>query len=195
MAITDDTTIKMDDGTEATIKELKDAYQRHSAYANNMAALMKDERQLDDEKRRFQLRCHKLGQFLGSLVPDAPDPALEKTNPEKYAEQIKIRSQAKDELNDVIALRDGVSGDEIRAKRKRHMDREQEKLLITFPRLKDPTAWEEFFAGVRHTATKMGFSAQELADTTDYRILKMLHYAGIGLHEAQSDGGDDNRVN
>lgn len=188
--------IEMADGSQVSLGELKSGGLRQDDYTRKTQFVADERRTVQAQAQSVQQAFQtvqaqhaNLSNFLNSLLPDAPDPALATTNPTEYNRQIAIATQAKAELGELMqqgAEIDGADRQRQTQQMQLHTENEQRALYQTFPKLRDPEARKAFISQTYGTARSLGYSDEDFSATTDHRVFKMLHYASIGMKASQN---------
>ena len=182
--------VELANGTNVSLDELKRGYLRQKDYTVKIQHLAEEREQLENSIKRHQRfsaslkeRHQKLVEYLEGLIPPEPDAELARTNPTDYQHQNAVRTQAINELQNLMNdKQEADSQDQARQDQEfDHYRRTESKMLLkTFPELKDMKTREKFMRGLIDGARDFGFSDNELSETYDHRVLSLLHYARIG---------------
>jgi hypothetical protein len=102
----DDVTVKLDDGTQVTLRELKRGFLRQSDYtrktqeASEIRKAAEAERQaLSTVAEQQQQAFEVAAALIREQIPPAPDPALIQTNPQLFLQQKELRENAQAKLH------------------------------------------------------------------------------------------------
>ncbi|SDP08653.1 hypothetical protein [Phyllobacterium sp. OV277] len=192
------TLVTLADGTEISLKELKGGYLRQGDYqkktqeVSNMrrdaeakvAAIGQQEAAFSQQHTQLQTTLDGLVDYLASRLPEEPSTTLAMTNPGEYTRQRAMYEAAVGELQTILATKKQVNEQGQQVAYQQHQERlkaENDALIAAFPQIADPAKREVFNKGILDTATKVGFSVDELNTVADHRFLKLGYYAQIGL--------------
>lgn len=176
--VADNARVKLEDGTFATVAELKagnlknaDATRKWQEAAElrrtaeSHAESVKQAEQQIIEQRQYMTT------LLQSVTPQAPDPSLVRTDPVAYMEQKAQYEQFTQHL-DYLRQQDQQTQQqrqqEAQAKRQEKVNTEWGALLEKAPELKDKTKFTAFEAELVKAAPEFGFSPQELMEAVPY---------------------------
>lgn len=192
----EDVVVTLSDGSEVSLSELEDGNLRHADYTEKTEALARDRKAVEAIRADYEGRARdietayqNLTHFVASMLPPDPDPALATADPAAYIQQQAVRNQALQAMEAFAGEQQAVAGQmsEARAAELSRMaDAEQTKLIEAMPELKDPARKVAFDASVKKAAEHFGFSEAEVGDAIDHRILRMAHYAQIGLRKSEN---------
>lgn len=192
----EDVVVTLSDGSEVPLAELKDGYFRQSDYTEKTEALAQERKAVDAIRADYEGRAQNietayqnLTNFVASLLPPEPDQALATSDPAAYVQQLAARNQMMQEMEAFAGQQHAIAGQMSEAHAvdlARMAETEQSKLLETMPELKDPGRKAAFDASVKKAAEHFGFSEEEVGGAIDHRILRMAHYAQIGLQKAEN---------
>ncbi|MEG9884915.1 MAG: hypothetical protein V6Z86_10010 [Hyphomicrobiales bacterium] len=186
----DETLVRLGDGEEVALGELKNGYFRNKDYTQKTEALDREHQAVeaarDDYRhgvKHLQGVWQALNGVLAGLIPPEPDFTQAANDPTGYNYQLALRNNAITELNRLSTMRDevgdvasGLSENDIA----RHKAQEDAKLAAAMPGLAEPARRAAFDAVNTKTAREFGFSEDEIGSTFDHRILRLVHYAGLG---------------
>ncbi|MGN8023003.1 hypothetical protein ACTJJ7_20050 [Phyllobacterium sp. 22229] len=192
------TLVTLADGTEISLKELKGGYQRQADYQKKtqevanmrrdaeakVAAITQQEAAFSQQHSQLQTTLDGLVDYLANRLPEEPSTTLAMTNPGEYTRQKAMYDAAVGELQTILATKKQVNERGQQVAYQQHQERlkaENEALVAAFPQIVDPAKREAFNKAILDTATKVGFSTDELNTVTDHRFLKLGYYAQIGL--------------
>jgi hypothetical protein len=185
--------VRLDDGTEVTLDELRKSYLRQSDYtrktqevAAQRAATEQRLTQLTQVEQHLQRQLQQAAAIMQRNLPPPPDPELREIDPIGYLMQKENHEKAIAELN-ALGSQWHQSQERVR-----HAQMEQlgkikieavERLEREFPEIKDPAKREAFKKRVYKAATEIfNFSVEEMDRAYDDRAYKVMHYAEIGYN-------------
>ncbi len=186
----EDVEVTLDGGDKVSLKELKDGYFRAKDYtfktteiAQEREAVKSSRAELTERTQVVETVLQNLSGYLESLIPAEPALSLARSNPGEYQYQIAVRQNAIAELGRLISMKGAV--DEAKASFSQadlrdFQARETAALIKTMPALADPAKKTAFDGRVKAAAKEFGFSDDEIGQTHDHRILRLVHYAAIG---------------
>lgn len=204
----EDDTVELDDGTTATLEELKEAKLKEKAFqadytrktqevAQERKAVEATKAQLNERTEYIESVVQNLSAYLEKLIPADPPLSLAQTDPGRYQYQRALRENAIAELNQLVQVKEridthkqAVSTEEFKA----YQDREQAALLKKRPELSDPARRAAFDETVKATALSLGFTEAEIAQTADHRILDLVYLARIGQKAIENRNNAKRRV-
>ena len=195
----DDHLVRLGDGVEVPLGELKRGYLRQQDYTRKTQDLARSRESIEavhdsyaDRAQSLQNAYRTLTNHLEGLLPPAPDPSMAEIDPERYQAELDLRDAAFAELQALQQTGDAFDtefGEAIAEEGARYREREEASLKEALPFLADPARRAAFDAANRETALDFGFSEDEIARTADHRILQLVHYARIG-RQAEIAGRD-----
>jgi hypothetical protein len=196
--------VTLDSGDKVTLKELKEGYFRAKDYthkttevANERKAVEATKSQLSEQAKVIDTVAQNLHDYLQSLIPPPPSIELARTNPGEYQYQLAIRENAIAELQQLGTMKGAV--DQSRqamseAELRDYQAREQAALVKAMPALADPAKRASFDSLIKATAKDFGFSDEEVSQTHDNRILRLVHYARLGMKAEENRKNASRRV-
>lgn len=186
--VADDAKVKLADGTEVTVAELKNGTLRLQDYRQKTAELAEQRRTFEAKSLEVQQLEQQLSadrefmvQLLQSLMPQKPDYSMVSIDPIGYAEQNAQYQARKEQLDYLIAMQQHTSQQreaqqaeqlkEVRA-------REWQATLEHMPELKDPKRLSSFVGEIQKAGTEYGFTPSEIQSVgLDHRQLLVLRDA------------------
>jgi hypothetical protein len=159
----DDQKVKLKDGTEVTIAELKEGSLRHSDYTRKTQEL---------GARAAKVQQYEDALTLGitialSTLPDEPTDEMLRTSPVKYIQQKELRERAVNELAHMVAAQKGMqeqSQAEQAEAEQAHLIEEAQKVRQLFPEFSDPAKVAAFQKDMEAVGAKYGFTDMEVQD-------------------------------
>jgi hypothetical protein len=125
-----------------------------------------------------------IADLLVKQIPPAPDPSLAMTDPGKYVADKAMHDAMMAQVAAVIeqaqAPKEALNklSDE---QRKEWTDSENAKLIEAFPHLSKPEQHKKFLDNAVSVARELGYSDEETKGPFDHRMLKLAHYARLGM--------------
>lgn len=114
----DDVTVKLDDGTQVTLRELKRGFLRQSDYTRKTQELSETRKATEAQREALSTVAEQQKEafevaaaLIRAQIPDQPDPALIQTNPQAYLQLQAQREQAQQKLHELaVAYRQSQEG-------------------------------------------------------------------------------------
>lgn len=185
----DEVVVTMDTGEQLPVKELKLGYMRQADYTRKTQENAQERKALEASAERINATIDAFSNYLASQLPPEPDPQLAFTNAEQFTQQKAVYDAALNQVRSIIELggqSKSAAQEMTQEQRERTLQEENTLLLQKLPALKDEAKRQEFNKATFETARKLGFSAEELNQTTDHRMLVLGHYARLGLEAEQN---------
>jgi hypothetical protein len=203
----DDVTVKLDDGTQVTLRELKRGFLRQSDYtrktqeASELRKAAEAERQAlstvaEQQKEAFEVAAA----LIRDQIPDAPDPALIQTNPQLYLQLKERREGAQRKLHDLaVAYRQSQEGVQAQteaqkkaeeARQRKELDdlkrTEYQALVKVMPKLGTEEGRKAFLAEAVEIGGKVyGITPEQIGNIISHIEVRILHDA-IQWRKSQS---------
>ena len=125
--------------------------------------------------------------FLCAIVPEKPSKEMKQTDPKQYKKEKSIRRRAQAELGELLCKAKKFEAEDEQFRKREHNIRaqcyahvENQRLAKYFPQLHDPDGRREFFEHILQSGKMFGFSDEEISETYDHRIMRLLFYAWKG---------------
>lgn len=171
-----------------TLSQLKEGAMLKADYTRKTMALSEDRKAVEAEKSEVSSLKMQLAEALQTwAVPAAQEPnwadLATKLPPQDYNKQRAMWEQRKQQAD--------LAGKAYRAMQERQhaelIAQEQERLFAVAPELRDPAKFEAVAAEFHNAGKSYGFSAEEVAQIADHRMLLVLRDAAAyrKLKEAQ----------
>jgi hypothetical protein len=179
----DTAVVKLADGTEVPIAEIKNGYLRQSDYSRKTQEVANERKTVQADVERMQRITTAFVEHISALVPDAPDTALAYSDAAKYTAQKAQHEAAMAQVQKLIELGHAPKevGDTMSAAdRQKMLHEENEKLISLIPEAGAPEGRQAFFKSLQPVAKDFGFSDEELGGLTDHRIFALAHWAAKG---------------
>lgn len=191
-------------GEKVTLKELKEGYFRAKDYTHKTTEVAQEKKQVEATRAQLVERTtvmetalQNLSGYLQSLIPPEPNISLARSNPGEYQYQLAVRQNAIAELGHLVSMKGAIEETKTavsEADLREYREREQAALIGVMPALADPVKRAVFDGRVRTLAKDFGFSDEEIGETHDHRILRLVHYAGIGMKAEENRRNAGRRV-
>ena len=202
-----DAVVTLPDGTEMTVTEIKELEAgglRLADYTTKTTEVA-DQRKAADEADARNVKQHQflestLQNFLGfidKMLPPEPSVDLAYNNPAKYQQDLALRNAALAEIGQINQIKAGVDQNQTeltQANLARYKTDEDAKLVKAMPHLADPVKRAAFDKANQSVASEFGFTEQEIADTADSRVLRLVHYAKIGMKSETNQKNAKRRI-
>ena len=182
--------VRLSDGTEVKLSELEGGLYRQADYTKKTTELARQREEVEQTRVQYTERSQslestfqKLTGFIEGLIPPEPPLHLAQQNPNAFIQQQAMRQQAIAEFQNLLSVQSEAAG-QMQAFSAEDVERarqaEDQQLVKAMPELKDPARRAKFDADNRAFALKFGFSEDQIANTADHRLLRVMHLASIG---------------
>jgi hypothetical protein len=176
---------------EVTLGELKKGYLRESDYTKKTQALSLERTDLqkirtdvDSERTSLKASIEAVGAFVKELIPQEPTAAqweeLRIADPARYAASREEWRSFKERLagigNALKTVQDGQKA-EMERTMSETLKSERVKLAEAMPEWKDERVKKRDVADMVETAKAIGFTAEDVNNTVDHRLLVLLKKA------------------
>lgn len=180
----DTAVVKLSDGTEMPVAELKNGYLRQSDFTRKTQELANERKAVSSDVERMQRITTAFVDHLTALVPDPPSPSLAMTDPAKYVSQKAQHEAAMGQVQKLIEM--GSVSKEVGAAmsgadKQRQIQEANARLVEMFPEAASGKGREAFFNGVQSAANDLGFSNDDLTAVRDPRVFALAHWAAKGM--------------
>ncbi len=166
---------------EVTLDELTEGYSRTEDYTRKRQRDAKEHSDAMVEIRgireQYSGRLDKLEEVLGNLGPDKPTTELRKENPGEYAAQMAEYQDFQNSLQLVESAKASVDterSEEDKDAHKAFVDEEWDKLVTIIPAWTNAETATKDLAALRQHALSRGFTAAEMDNVSDHRLLHLL---------------------
>lgn len=176
---------RLRDGTVTTVAELKKLADEAREYRAKMPELSAAQQQIQarsaqlaQQQQFFQQVLPIVLQKAQSAIPAEPDPTLLKTDPIAHYEQQVARNNAIAEYRKLEAAQAAHSQQLALAQQeqfKSYIAEQQRQLADKLPDIRVPEKRKEVYRGFVDTASRYGFSQEEVDSVHDHRLLHMVH--------------------
>lgn len=187
----DDTTVRLDDGTETTLGELKRGSMLMADYTRKTQELAEHRRQLEDTLQQLNgyapailERLQVADQLAQFAMPQPPDEELRYSDPVEYSLQRQdYQAAMADYENRVALIRQGIQetmslqhGAQ-QYQGAQSLEEGRKKLREAIPELNDPNKAQGIVNDILSVAEHLGFSREEVSAWRDPRIAQLAHLA------------------
>jgi len=188
----DNRKVRLRDGTEIEIAELKKAYRPD--WEKSTREFEERQRQFNEATQQFGQRAQSLTQHeqrlaqhldaaitvLQNRLPKEPDRALLETDPFAFQQQTVAYNDAVKELNELGMKRQQLA--QVNQQRQyqalqQYVQKQREVLLSTMPEMKDPAKAAKIWQEVSSYGASVGFTPQEMQQLNDARYMRVLRDA------------------
>lgn len=186
--VADDAKVKLADGTEVTVAELKNGTLRLQDYRQKTAEIAEQRRAFEAKSSEFQQLEQQVSadrdfmvQLMQSLMPQKPDYSMVSVDPIGYAEQNAQYQARKEQLDYLVAMQQHTAqkrqADEAEAS-KEVRAREWQATLDHMPELKDPQRLSSFVGEIQKAGAEYGYTPAEIQNVgLDHRQVLVLRDA------------------
>lgn len=186
--VADDAKVKLADGTEITVAELKNGTLRLQDYRRKTEELATERKAFADKSQSFQQLEQQMAgdrdfmvQLLQSIMPQKPDPSMFSVDPMGYGEQKAYYDARKEQFDYLIgtmqqadARKQSDETERLNSLRKTEWEATLEKM----PELKDGTRLNSFVREISHHGAEYGYTPQEIQQVgLDHRQVLVLRDA------------------
>lgn len=176
--------VRLADGTTATVAELVQGNMRQADYTRKAQEVATRRKTLEADASRISDITQTFVDHLASLLPAEPDPQLVYSDPVKFSQQKAIYDQSLAQVQKLIELggkpkeiTDGIKAED----KKALVQQENMRLVEMFPETGTQEGREKFFGSVQQVANELGFTNEELSNSTDHRLFALAHWAKKGM--------------
>lgn len=166
--------VRLRDGTEVEIGELKKAYAAQREFEQRQQQFQAEAQKVAQQQQFFQQVLPQAIALLEQNVPPEPDPELLRTDPISHYEQTVARQNAIAKLNQMQSAQQAHQQQQSQTQKQyvqQYVAREREQLIEKMPELKDPAKRQEFGNKFVETAKSYGFRDDEIANAFDHRLV------------------------
>lgn len=176
--------VKLADGTEVPVADLKVGYLRQSDYTRKTQEVANERKAVSADVERMQRITTAFVDHLTTLIPSAPPASLALSDAKKYVEQKALHESAMAQVQQLIELGNApkeISASMSEADQQRQLQEANTRLAEMFPETSGGKTREAFFNGVQSAASDLGFSNAELSAIRDPRVFALAHWAAKGM--------------
>lgn len=182
-------TVKMDDGEEVTIDDLKKGYLRQSDYTRKAQDVANERNALKANLTRMERTQAAFVDYLTNMIPTPPEPSLAMSDPNRYTALKVQHDVALAKVQELIELGGNFKGQaqEISQEDQRKaLAQEDAKLVQALPETATREGREKFFNGISKAGQELGFAPDELRSISDHRMFVVLDMARKGMEAEQA---------
>ena len=182
-------TVKMDDGEEVTIDDLKKGYLRQSDYTRKAQDVANERNTLKANLTRMERTQAAFVDYLTNMIPTPPEPSLAMSDPNRYTALKVQHDVALAKVQELIELGGNFKGQaqEISQEDQRKaLAQEDAKLVQALPETATREGREKFFNGISKAGQDFGFAPDELRWISDHRMFVVLDMARKGMEAEQA---------
>jgi hypothetical protein len=193
----DSVTIKMDDGEQITLAELKKGYLRQSDYTRKRQEEKLKADRADQLAQQYSQSLQQAQMVAQAFMPKPPDPALLDYDQGAYLRQKEAYTQAQQYLAYTQAEQQKLAQEQQQkqqAERQNMVAQERQRLLESMPELKSEPARQKMQAELAEAVKSFGFEPNELENVYDHRVIKALIYANKALQAEKSQADVKKKV-
>ena len=182
-------TVKMDDGEEVTIDDLKKGYLRQSDYTRKAQDVANERNTLKANLTRMERTQAAFVDYLTNMIPTPPEPSLAMSDPNRYTALKVQHDVALAKVQELIELGGNFKGQaqEISQEDQRKaLAQEDAKLVQALPETATSEGREKFFNKISKVGQDFGFAPDELRWISDHRMFVVLDMARKGMEAEQA---------
>lgn len=198
-AITDDTKIKLDDGSELSIGEIKKGYLRQADYTKKTQELAAEKAQLGTmEQAKVEIRnqsLNEIGKIKHQLAThwkynfDINWQQLAADDPYEYAQKKEQAATFESQVQQLAQLETALKQENERIEREAfvaNQQRAREEIVQKFPEFGNKETATPILKGMTKYLSDNGFSKEEIEGIADSRVLSILYSAYKARTTAQA---------
>lgn len=176
--------LTLQDGTETTVEELVKGNMRQADYSRKSQEVANRRKEVEADASRIEGFTTALIDHLSNILPNAPDPSLIYTDPQKYTQEKAIHDNAFATIQQLMQVQSEAkqATDKMSKEDRQALIANEERMLIeAAPEVGTQAGRQEFFKQASETATELGFTNEELGTVTDHRLFMALKWAAKGM--------------
>lgn len=181
--------LSLPDGTQVPADEAVKGYLRQADYSRKTQEAAEMRKALEADLQTVTGITESVVDFLSSMVPQAPDPALAMRDPQGYVRAKVQYDTSMAKVQQLIELgkapRD-VAGKLSEQDKQKLVASENALLAEKFPMIAQPEGRTKFFEGAVTAAQQLGFSMDDLSAVNDHRMFALAHWANVGMQAAKA---------
>lgn len=182
--IKDDVLVTLTDGDQVELSELKQGYLRQSDFTRKTQELSNKRGELDAQTERIERLVEVFTDHLSKQIPDAPDPMMAYSDPQKYTAQKAVHDAAVARLQEIVALAETpkeVKQELSQSDHRTTLTEENQRLSLAMPMTNSRKGREDFFKDAMKGALANGYSEKEAKTAVDHRLLMLAYWANKGM--------------
>lgn len=176
--------VKLADGTEIPVADLKAGYLRQNDYTRKTQEVANERKAVSADVERMQRITTAFVDHLDRMVPDFPPEALFYTDRAKYQLMEHQHNQAMaqvKQIRDIADQQSEIKNQLSEADHQRQLHEANTRLAEMFPETAGGKTREAFFNRVQSAANELGFTDAELSAQRDPRVFALAHWAAKGM--------------
>lgn len=186
-SLDDDTEVEIEHEGEkrkVSLKELREGYLRRDHFTRNSTQLAQEREtvsqaaaQITAVMQQLHAQQQHMAQFTQAMLGDEPSLDLAASDPTAYTIQKAIYDQRARALQAIQAQAQQTQQQQQQLQQRQmvmHTMQQVQTLVQAVPELRDPRKREAFTRDVVESASRYGFSAQDVGQVSDHRMLLLL---------------------
>lgn len=184
----DTAVVKLPDGTEMPVAELRNGYLRQSDFTRKTQELSNERERVRADASRIEGITQAFVDYMASLMPAEPDQRLIYSDPVKYTQQKAIYDQALGKIQELIEI--GSQPKEVRQQmaqtdQQAAMRATQEALVQKIPQMATKDGFGKVMVEVAKAANAVGFTNEDLQSALSLpkgaALIELAHWAQKGM--------------
>lgn len=184
----DTAVVKLPDGTEMPVAELRNGYLRQSDFTRKTQELSNERERVRADASRIEGITQAFVDHMASLMPAEPDQRLIYSDPVKYTQQKAIYDQALGKIQELIEI--GSQPKEVRQQmaqtdQQAAMRSTQEALAQKIPQMATKDGFVRVMGEVAKAANAVGFTNEDLQSALSLpkgaALIELAHWAQKGM--------------
>lgn len=176
--------VKLADGSQVTVGELIKGHLRQSDYTRKSQEVASARKAVEAEASQLSKITQAFVDHLSGMIPAEPDHAMALRDPAAYTRAKAQYDAAISQVQKLIEL--GSQPKEVtdrmtQEQRRQVVQQENARLVEMFPEAGTQDGRRKFFEGVQEVANTLGFTDEELQQSTDHRLFALAHWAKQGM--------------
>jgi hypothetical protein len=182
--VKDDAKIRLPDGSETTVAELRNGYLRQSDYTRKAQEVANLRNSLTAQADRMSRTVQAFAAIVEQSVPPMPSIDLAQSDPGRYVREKAIHEAAMLQVSQLLELNSEpakVRNELDQAEMQRTLAHENEALARAFPETTKPEGRQAFFKAAVDAAKELGFAETDIHGVTDHRVFGLAYWAKKGM--------------
>jgi hypothetical protein len=183
-AAADTAKVKLPDGSETTVAELRNGYLRQSDYTRKAQEVANLRNSLTAQADRMNRTVQAFAALVDQSVPPMPSIELAQSDPARYVREKAIHEAAALQIEQLLAMTGEptkVKAEIDEAEQQRAVARENEALARAFPETTKEDTRRAFFQAATEAATEIGFTPDDIRGVLDHRVFALAYWAKKGM--------------
>lgn len=182
--------VTLEGGEQVALEELKGGYLRQQDYTHKTEEIARQREEAETLQTRSQERwesaetmIQNLTGYIETIIPPEPDLVLASADPGQYTQMQAVRAKAIEEFKGLLNVNSAVKAQRTQMSEQDMAAlkaKDDAALVKAMPHLSDPAKRSAFDKNIKKSAAEFGFSEAEIAQTSDPRILQLVHWARQG---------------